>query len=64
MKSPYLSTAEFAARHGVESQTARLWASNGRIPGCIQVGERWLIPSDAERPVKLPTGRRPAKVPG
>jgi predicted site-specific integrase-resolvase len=56
MKPPYLSTAEFAALHDVQAQTVRLWCEGGKIPGAIQVGGRWLVPKDAKRPDKKPTG--------
>lgn len=56
MKSPYLSTAEFAALHDVEAQTVRLWCESGRIQGAIQVAGRWLVPKGSERPDKKPTG--------
>lgn len=50
IKPPYVSTGEFAKRHNVQAQTVRLWVEAGDIPGVVQVGGRWLIPHDAERP--------------
>lgn len=61
MKPPFLSTGEFAALHDVEPQTVVLWAKANKLKGAFQTGGRWLIPRDAERPEKKPTGRRPKK---
>ena len=55
----YLTTGQLARQLGVQAQTVRGWCESGRIPGALLVGDRWMVPADAVRPAKRPTGRRP-----
>jgi len=46
----YFSTEETAKRWGISSRRITILAKEGRIPGSLQVGTRWMIPSDAQKP--------------
>ena len=49
-ETDYLSTREFAKLHGKGEVIVRRMCQNGRIPGVIQKGTIYLIPSTAEYP--------------
>ena len=55
--APVMTVQQFAARHGVNAVTARLWCAEGLIPGAAKIGRDWMIPSGAERPVDGRTTR-------
>ena len=61
MMAPFLTTGQLARQLGVQAQTVRGWCEDGKIPGALLVGDRWMVPADAVRPEKRPTGRRPRK---
>ena len=48
-----LSVADCAAKWGVAERTVRNYCAHGRIPGAALKGKTWLIPEDAERPVRI-----------
>lgn len=53
-----LTVPQYAALHGKQSAIVRRMCLNGRIPGAIQRGTRWLIPESSPYP---PEGRAPRK---
>jgi hypothetical protein len=48
-----LSVADCVAKWGVAERTVRNYCAHGRIPGAVLKGKTWLIPEDAERPVRI-----------
>ncbi|GEM_PF-805997 len=46
----YITTAKAAEKWGVSSSLVLKLAQSGRIPGTVQIGTRWMIPSDADKP--------------
>ena len=48
-----ISVADCASHWGVAERTVRNYCANGRIPGAVIKGKAWLIPEDAERPVRI-----------
>lgn len=48
----YITVDEYAAKHNKKNAIIRRFCTNGRIKGAVQKGSRWLIPEDAEYPVK------------
>jgi predicted site-specific integrase-resolvase len=56
--SELLSLSEWAKQVGVHRSRAAVWAGQGRIVGAVQVGGRWIVPSDAPRPAAEAPGRR------
>lgn len=49
--SEYISTSEAAKKWKLSRRRTTTLCSEGRVPNAIFVGDRWLIPSDAEKPV-------------
>jgi len=47
----YISSEEMAKKWGVSSRRVILLAKEGRIPNVMQIGMRWMIPEDAEKPI-------------
>lgn len=45
-----LSTNEIAQKWGVSVTWVTILCKQGRIPGVVRKGNRWLIPADAEKP--------------
>lgn len=46
----YLTTAEVAEKWNISRKRVTVLCVTGRIPGVIQKGPMWLIPSDAKKP--------------
>lgn len=46
----YLTTAEYAEKHGKKRGIVSRFCRDGRIDGAIQKGPAWLIPEDAPYP--------------
>lgn len=46
----YISAKEAATKWGVTSTWVTVLCSNGRIPGVIKQGKKWLIPEDTPKP--------------
>jgi len=49
--SEYISTSEAAKKWGLSRRRTTTLCSEGRVPNAIFVGDRWLIPTDTEKPV-------------
>ena len=48
----YISSSEFAQRHGRSTEIIKVYCRQGRIPGATKVGRGWLIPENAEYPIE------------
>ncbi|MDR1620500.1 MAG: DNA-binding protein [Clostridiales bacterium] len=46
----YMSATEAAKKWGLGRRRTCTLLAEGRIPGAIRVGERWIIPADAKKP--------------
>jgi len=46
----FISTSKAAENWGISANRISILAREGRIPGAVQVGMRWLIPENAEKP--------------
>jgi len=46
----YISTSQAAKLWQISTQRITILAKDGRIPGAVQVGKRWLIPQNANKP--------------
>jgi len=62
----YLSPNQFAKRHGVSRQCVSMWLKENRIVGAKSKADPhgrfvWIIPTNAKRPAKEKTGRKPTK---
>ena len=55
----YISVSKFAEYHGVSERTIRNYCAVGKISGATLVGKSWMIPADAELPVR---GKRRKKI--
>lgn len=47
----YISTVKAAEKWQITPTRITILAKNGRIPGAVQIGSRWMIPFDAEKPL-------------
>ena len=54
----YISTAEFADKHGISERTARNYCNGGKIDGAFLTGKTWNIPHDAALPARKISARR------
>lgn len=46
----YMTSAEFAAKHGITSRMVAYYCKNNQISGAIKKGKTWLIPINAKKP--------------
>ena len=46
----YISTSEAAKKWGLVRRRVSTLCEEGRIPGAQLVGNRWMIPGDAQKP--------------
>lgn len=46
----YLSTFEVAEKWGISHRRVNILCNQDRIPGAQRVGNRWIIPENAEKP--------------
>lgn len=51
----YITADEYAAKYDKKGCIIRRFCSSGKMKGAIQKGGMWLIPEDAEYPVKART---------
>lgn len=58
----YVSTAETAKRWGVSLRNVQRLLTEGRIFGARKLGDAWLIPADAEKPIDPRRARRQGAV--
>ena len=54
----YLTAAEYGAKHGKKPGIIKKLCRAERIPGAVQKGTRWLVPSDAPYPADARVGSR------
>lgn len=54
----YLTASEIANIWGISSRRVRTLCKEGRVKGAITKGNLWLIPNNAEKPLKHKSGRR------
>ncbi len=48
----YISVSEAAKKWELSERSVRNYCSNGRVDGAVLVGKTWVIPYDAEKPVR------------
>lgn len=54
----YLTASEIATIWGISSRRVRTLCKEGRVKGAITKGNLWLIPNNAEKPLKYKSGRK------
>ena len=54
----YISTSEFADKHGISERTARNYCATGKIDGAFLTGKVWNIPHDAELPLRKTVAKK------
>lgn len=54
----YLTINEIEPKWSISSRRIRVLCEEGRIIGAIKKGNQWLIPVDAEKPLKQKCGRK------
>ena len=61
---PYLTSIEYADKHGKKRNIVMRLCREGRLPGAVQKGSTWLIPFDTPYPDDARVGKRvqPTKV--
>lgn len=47
----FITTTEAAKKWGITKDRVLKLAKDNRIPGVMEIGSRWMIPSDAEKPI-------------
>ena len=52
----YITVPEAAAAWGASEPRIRQWLPDGRIKGAHKVGRDWIIPANAERPMRAKPG--------
>lgn len=50
----YLSVVEVAKKWGISERSVRNYCAQGRIQGAFLTGKTWNIPSDAQKPMRMP----------
>lgn len=48
----YTSVIEAAKKWNLSQRSVRHYCAEGRVPGAILVGKLWMIPEDAEKPIR------------
>lgn len=48
----YISVSEAAKKWGISERSARNYCAEGRVSGAILVGKTWMIPENAEKPIR------------
>ena len=48
----YLSVSEISKIWGISERSVRDYCNKGRVIGAILEGKKWLIPSNASKPVR------------
>jgi excisionase family DNA binding protein len=56
----YMSCPEAAKKWGISDRRVQKLCEENRIPGLSRIGNMWLIPKDAEKPIdqRTKTARR------
>ena len=47
----YMTTSQKAAEWGVSRRLVSKYCADGRIEGAMHIGNTWLVPSDAKKPL-------------
>ena len=47
----YISTKEAAEKWNISQRRVAILCSEERIPGAMMVGNMWIIPANAEKPI-------------
>ena len=47
----FISTTEAGKRWGLSSRRVAILCTEGRIPNAQKIGNTWMLPEDAEKPV-------------
>lgn len=47
----YITAKEIAAKWGISDRRVLQYCNAGRISGAVKMGNTWIIPKDAERPL-------------
>lgn len=50
----YLSVVEVAKKWGISERSVRNYCAQGRVQGAFLTGKTWNIPSDAQKPMRMP----------
>lgn len=50
----YLSVVEVAKKWGISERSVRNYCAQGRVQGAFLMGRTWNIPSDAQKPMRIP----------
>lgn len=58
----YCTVKEIADSWGVSSRMVSIYCKDNRIAGAFKMGNMWLVPQDAEKPVdmRINNGRKKA----
>lgn len=56
----YIDVGAAAKKWNISERSVRNYCQNGRVPGAVQDKSAWLIPDDAEKPVRK---QRSGKIP-
>lgn len=49
---PYISVSEAAKKWNISARSVRNYCAAGRVPGASLMGKIWMIPEDAEKPLR------------
>lgn len=49
----YISSAQAAKKWGISERSVRNYCSQGRVEGALLSGKTWIIPDNAEKPVRI-----------
>ena len=50
----YITAAEAATKWELSERSVRNYCSEGRVAGAILLGKTWMIPEDAQKPMRKP----------
>ncbi len=48
----YISVSDIAKKWNISERSVRNYCASGRIPGAFLMGKTWMIPSDADKPIR------------
>ena len=48
----YISTGDAAKKWNISERSVRHYCSEGRVPGAVLMGKSWMIPKDADKPIR------------
>ena len=53
MQGKLISATEYAQKYGLDGGRVRVLLRDGRIEGAFKIGNQWVIPAEAPRPVDM-----------